>query len=111
MGDYDDRFRIARRSLLQSICAVASVGLTTPLAAAVSDPFAPIPMPAQVPAKEGVAPVAGTHLAYWDTGGNGPAIVLLHPATGTARIWSYQQPVLAKAGFRVIAYSRRGYAG
>ena len=69
----------------------------------------PIPMPAQVPVKEGVAAVAGTELAYWDTGGNGEAIVLLHPATGTARIWGYQQPVFAKAGYRVIAYSRRGY--
>src|SRR2546428_5318981 len=33
----------------------------------------------------------------------------LHPATGSALIWGYQQPVLAKAGYRVIAFSRRGY--
>jgi pimeloyl-ACP methyl ester carboxylesterase len=66
-------------------------------------------MPVQVPAKEGIAAVAATELAYWDTGGAGETIVLLHPATGTARIWGYQQPVFAKAGYRVIAYSRRGY--
>ena len=35
--------------------------------------------------------------------------MLLHPATGSALIWGYQQPVFAKAGYRVIAYSRRGY--
>jgi pimeloyl-ACP methyl ester carboxylesterase len=37
--------------------------------------------------------------------------VLAHPATGSALIWGYQQPVFAKAGYRVIAYSRRGYYG
>jgi pimeloyl-ACP methyl ester carboxylesterase len=44
-----------------------------------------------------------------DTGGSGEPIVLLHPASGSALIWGYQQPVFAKAGYRVIAYSRRGY--
>jgi pimeloyl-ACP methyl ester carboxylesterase len=71
--------------------------------------LAPIPMPAQVPIKDDHAVIAGTRLWYWDTGGDGEPIVLLHPATGSALIWGYQQPVFAKAGFRVIAYSRRGY--
>jgi pimeloyl-ACP methyl ester carboxylesterase len=35
--------------------------------------------------------------------------VFLHPATGSALIWLYQQPVFAKAGYRVIAYSRRNH--
>src|SRR4029077_2634120 len=33
----------------------------------------------------------------------------LHPVTGSGAIWGYQQPVLAKAGYRVIGYSRRGH--
>jgi len=69
----------------------------------------PIPIPIQVPAKDGMAQITDTRLWYWDTGGSGVPIVLLHPATGSALIWSYQQPVFAKAGYRVIAYSRRGY--
>jgi len=69
----------------------------------------PIPIPAQVPAQEGVAQLPDTKLWYWDTGGSGVPIVLLHPASGSGLIWSYQQPVFAKAGYRVIAYSRRGY--
>ncbi|HEY7301532.1 MAG TPA: alpha/beta hydrolase [Xanthobacteraceae bacterium] len=71
--------------------------------------LAPLPIPAQVSVKEGWVEVPDSRLWYWDTGGNGPAIVLLHPATGSGLIWSYQQPVFAKAGYRVIAYSRRGY--
>ncbi|HEX3486185.1 MAG TPA: alpha/beta fold hydrolase [Micropepsaceae bacterium] len=70
-----------------------------------------IPIPPQAPANSGIATLAGTRLAYWDTGGSGETIVLLHPATGSADSWVHQQPVFAKAGYRLIAYSRRGYGG
>lgn len=74
-----------------------------------TDPMAPVPIPVQVPAKEGMAQLPGTRLGYWDTGGAGQPIVLLHPASGSALVWLYQQPVFAEAGYRVIAYSRRNY--
>jgi pimeloyl-ACP methyl ester carboxylesterase len=73
------------------------------------DPLISVPIPAQAPAKEGSAELPGTHLWYWDTGGAGAPVVFLHPATGSTLIWLYQQPVFAKAGFRVIAYSRRNH--
>jgi pimeloyl-ACP methyl ester carboxylesterase len=69
------------------------------------------PVPPQVPAREGFVATNGGKLAYWDTGGDGQAIVLVHPITGSARMWLYQQPAFAAAGYRVIAYSRRGHAG
>ena len=75
----------------------------------VADPMVPVPIPEQVPTKEGMAELPGTHLGYWDTGGAGQPIVLLHPASGSALVWLYQQPVFAEAGYRVIAYSRRNY--
>jgi pimeloyl-ACP methyl ester carboxylesterase len=107
MGEDDSSRRfLTRRSLLQGIGASA---VATPLLAAVSDPLTAIPIPAQIPAKDGTAAVNGTRLSYWDTGGSGTPVVMLHPATGSSAIWSYQQPVFAKAGYRVIAYSRRGY--
>lgn len=71
--------------------------------------WTPIPMPEQAPVKEGVAKLPGTSLWYWDTEGEGDTVVLLHAASGSGAFWGYQQPVLAKAGFRVISYSRRGY--
>jgi pimeloyl-ACP methyl ester carboxylesterase len=67
------------------------------------------PPPRQATATEGLANLSGVRLWYWDTGGAGEPIVLLHPATGSGAIWGYQQPVLAQAGYRVIGYSRRGY--
>ena len=75
----------------------------------VDDPMIPVPIPEQVPAKDGMAELPSTRLGYWDTGGAGEPIVLLHPASGSALIWLYQQPVFARAGYRVIAYSRRNY--
>jgi pimeloyl-ACP methyl ester carboxylesterase len=78
-------------------------------AAAAADVPAYQPVPAQAPAKEGLAELPGTRLFYWDTGGNGAPVVLLHPATGSALMWVHQQPVFAAAGYRVIGYSRRCY--
>lgn len=74
-----------------------------------ADPLVPVPMPAQAPVREGVADLGDARLWFWDTGGNGEPIVLLHPASGSALIWGYQQPAFAQAGYRVIGYSRRGY--
>ena len=64
--------------------------------------------PPQAPMVEGVADLGNTKLWYWDTGGPGKAIVLLHPGSGSGESYPYQQPALAKAGYRVISYSRRG---
>jgi len=112
-GESHDERRagISRRFALAASVLVLGAAATRAHAAMSPEPLAPIPIPPQAPAKEGTAVLPGTRLAYWDTGGNGEAVVLLHPATGSARIWSYQQPVFVKAGYRVIAYSRRGYGG
>ena len=69
----------------------------------------PDTLPVQAPATEGQVQAEGARLSYWDTGGNGPVIALCHPASQSSRIWLYQQPVFAGAGYRVIAYSRRGH--
>lgn len=98
------------------VSALLSVGMMTGNDAARSagetgEPNFLQPVPVQAPAEEGVAQLAGTRLFYWDTGGSGPAVVFLHPATGSALMWIYQQPAFAGAGYRVIGYSRRGYYG
>jgi pimeloyl-ACP methyl ester carboxylesterase len=87
-------------------CATPFFGGTAPAGAQATSNAA---VPAQAPAREALAPIADTHLWYWDTGGEGEPVVLLHPASGSGLIWGYQQPVLAKAGYRVIGYSRRSY--
>ena len=105
---------LSRRGLLMGsallgagIAVLAARASAAP--ASQANPMAPVPIPAQAPAKEGLAQLPDTQLWYWDTGGAGQPIVLLHPATGSGLIWGYQQPAFAKAGYRVIGYSRRGY--
>ena len=69
-----------------------------------------IPMlPAQTAIREAYAAVPGARLFYRETGGNGTPVVLLHAATGSVRVWDYQIPALRAAGYRVIAFDRRGW--
>jgi pimeloyl-ACP methyl ester carboxylesterase len=80
-------------------------------AAQALDPLVPIAIPAQPPFKEDVADIGNAKLWFTDTGGTSVPVVLLHPASGSGLIWSYQRPALVAAGFRVIAYSRRSCHG
>src|SRR5579872_716023 len=55
------------------------------------------------------AALPGVKLWFVDTGGAGVPIVLLHPNTGTVEIWEPQITGFARAGYRVIAFDRRGW--
>jgi pimeloyl-ACP methyl ester carboxylesterase len=46
---------------------------------------------------------------YTDTGGSGVPVVFMHAATGSSRVWGHQIPAFTKAGYRFIAYDRRGW--
>ena len=109
MDKAGNRSRLYSRRFLLATAAVFAAARSTAAMTAVPDPMMPVALPAQVPVKEGWAQLSDTRLWYWDTGGSGQPVVLLHPATGSSEIWSYQQPALARAGYRVVAYSRRGY--
>ena len=61
------------------------------------------------PERETLAALPGVKIWYRDTGGSGVPVVFLHAATGSSRVWEYQIPAFTKAGFRVIAYDRRGF--
>lgn len=90
-------------ALASSISYNGTVGDPTPIKV--------ISMPPPLPMREEVAHLDGVDIWYWDTGGKGEPIVLLHPLTSSGHCWGYQQPVFARAGYRVIGYSRRGYRG
>jgi len=89
----------------RSGAAAESAGVRDP------QPLSLNPPPPAITAQSAVAKLGSVELAYWDSGGNGPAVVLLHPATGSRLVWGYQQAAFAAAGYRVIGYSRRGFNG
>jgi pimeloyl-ACP methyl ester carboxylesterase len=55
------------------------------------------------------ANLPGVKLWITDSGGSGTPIVLLHSNTGNSDIWAPQIAALSKAGYRVIAFDRRGW--
>ena len=48
-------------------------------------------------------------LFYTDTGGEGRPVVLIHGWPLSAEAWAAQEQPLADAGYRVVAYDRRGF--
>jgi len=54
-----------------------------------------------------IAAIPGARVWYEDTGGSGPAVVLLHARTGAAAMWQRQLAAFSAAGYRCIAYDRR----
>jgi len=55
------------------------------------------------------AALPGVKLWFIDTGGTGTPVVLLHPNTGTVETWDSQIAAFSQAGYRVIAFDRRGW--
>jgi pimeloyl-ACP methyl ester carboxylesterase len=60
-------------------------------------------------AREAFADLPGVRIRYVDTGGGGPAVVLMHSATGHCGVWEHQLPAFTRAGLRVVAHDRRGW--
>src|SRR3954468_4603639 len=55
------------------------------------------------------ADLGGAKIWFEDTGGAGIPLVLLHAGTGSTRMWQQQVPAFSAAGYRVVAYDRRGH--
>jgi pimeloyl-ACP methyl ester carboxylesterase len=51
----------------------------------------------------------GVKLWFTDTGGTGVPLILLHANTGTSAVWANQVEHFSRAGYRVIAFDRRGW--
>jgi pimeloyl-ACP methyl ester carboxylesterase len=84
----------------------AALGLSAfPIAALLGQ----TPSSAEPAVHEAYLNVPGARIFYRDTGGSGVPVVLLHAATGSSRVWEYQIPAFTGAGYRVIAFDRRGW--
>ena len=58
---------------------------------------------------DGLVTVPGAKIFYRDSGGSGVPVVLLHAFTGCSQVWEHQIPAFTRAGYRFIAYDRRGF--
>ena len=82
----------------------APLWLAYVIAAAILRGQAPAPV-----MHEAYADLPGARIFYIDSGGSGVPVVFLHAATGSSRVWEYQIPAFTAAGYRVIAFDRRGW--
>jgi len=67
-----------------------------------------LPAAAQQPAEKFVA-LHGAKIFFRDSGAPGVPVVFLHANTGSSRVWEYQIPAFVSAGYRFIAFDRRGW--
>ncbi len=99
---------MSRRDRLFLLRSIAVVGLGACVAAAGRTPLSA--HAAQMSAaREGYAEGPAARIWYSDTGGSGVPVVFLHAGTGSSRNWEYQIPAFTAAGYRFIAYDRRGW--
>ena len=91
------RISYSRRHVLVAAGLTTLTACITPKRSLVSPPIV-----------TGEIDVGGWSLPYWDTGGTGAPLILMHAFAGSLESWPEQQAAFADAGFRVIAYSRRG---
>jgi pimeloyl-ACP methyl ester carboxylesterase len=91
-----------RRTLLQLATASAAAAALprTKAAAATSNGKPAMPF---IKAKD------GTDLFVRDSGGNGAPVVFIHSWCISSQMWQYQWMPLVEAGYRCIAYDRRGH--
>jgi pimeloyl-ACP methyl ester carboxylesterase len=93
--------------LASSIHPAGSLSLITTLVAAPAE--AQRARPTVPLARQELADLPGVRLWFIDTGGSGEPVVLMHAITGTSESWAPQMDALSKAGYRVIAFDRRGW--
>jgi pimeloyl-ACP methyl ester carboxylesterase len=72
--------------------------------------MSPAPTLAQETRPGASVELPGVKLWFTDTGGTGAPIILLHANSGTSAAWQDQISGFSQAGYRVIAFDRRGWS-
>lgn len=90
--------RVTRLVVSVAIAAASTVSATAQQAAQ-----------EQPPVRRELASLPGVRLWFTDSGGRGDPIVLMHAITGTSESWAQQIAAFSNAGYRVIAFDRRGW--
>ena len=91
---------------MNRVTTVAILAVTVYITSLGLAPLAAQPPPA---AREAYAELPGVRIWYRDTGGAGVPVVFMHAASGSGRNWEHQIPGVTAAGYRFVAYDRRGW--
>ncbi len=91
-----------------SMLAITGSGVFTTFASSAQAP-GQAPAAAAAPAREAYADLPGVRIWFKDSGGSGVPAVFLHAGSGSSQVWEHQIPAFTAAGYRFIAYDRRGW--
>ena len=91
-----------------SILAITGSGVLTPFASS-ARASGQAPGVGVAPAREMYAELPGVRIWFSDSGGSGIPAVFLHAGSGSSQVWEHQIPTFTAAGYRFIAYDRRGW--
>ncbi len=91
-----------------SILAITGSGVLTPFASS-ARASSQAPGVGVAPAREMHAELPGVRIWFTDSGGSGIPAVFLHAGSGSSQVWEHQIPAFTAAGYRFIAYDRRGW--
>ncbi len=80
-----------------------------PTSASLAQAPGQVPAAVAAPARETYAELPGVRIWFKDTGGSGVPVVFLHAGSGSSQVWEHQIPAFTAAGYRFIAYDRRGW--
>jgi len=94
--------------IVVSILVIFGGGLFTTSASLAQAP-GQAPAAVAAPARETYAELPGVRIWFKDTGGSGVPVVFLHAGSGSSQVWEHQIPAFTAAGYRFIAYDRRGW--
>ncbi len=93
-----------------AIGIAATFGVDSRTAVLAAEPVAGVEQPAAPVFPDQYAELPGVRIRYQDTGpGKAGTVVFLHAGTGNSESWAQQLQFFSKAGFRAVAYDRRGW--
>jgi pimeloyl-ACP methyl ester carboxylesterase len=100
------------RLVLSKLAGVGTVVALTLKAGVIPATVFAAPQPAarsSAALRESAVDLPGVRLWYADSGGSGVPVVFMHAATGSVKNWEHQVGALTAAGYRFIAFDRRGW--
>jgi pimeloyl-ACP methyl ester carboxylesterase len=100
------------RSVLSRLAGVGTVVALTLKASVIPATVFAAPQsaaPSSAALRESAVDLPGVRLWCADSGGSGVPVVFMHAATGSVKNWEHQVAVLTAAGYRFIAFDRRGW--
>jgi pimeloyl-ACP methyl ester carboxylesterase len=108
-SNIEEDHMIKRRAFFAGVLCAAALGVVTLVMAALGIQTTGAANAAGNSPSGAFVELPGVKLWFTDSGGTDVPLILLHANTGTGAVWANQVESFSRAGYRVIAFDRRGW--